>query len=146
MQIRQHVDPKSQMWPNTKYFCKSLIEANAVVWKTKQTTWTEKRSYFSYANYPQILCKIGQNFNWSLTALIEAKIASRIQLSIHVSTYAPQMHTFLCWQFPQRREWFLCMMSHTFSQPFSKLRTHVVAEVASFQNWIYSFRGQEVLF
>jgi hypothetical protein len=33
---------------------------------------TEKGSYCSYANYPLIIRKLGQTFNWRLTALIEA--------------------------------------------------------------------------
>jgi hypothetical protein len=52
-----------------------------------------------------------------------SKVASRILLSIHVSTYAPQMRMFLRWQFPQRqrREWFLCMMRRSFSPTIFKI-------------------------
>jgi hypothetical protein len=51
--------------------CKLLIEVNAVVWKPKQTTLTEKGSYFSYTIHPLIICKLHQNLNWRLTALID---------------------------------------------------------------------------
>jgi hypothetical protein len=57
---RQDVDPKISKVVRDKL----LIEANAVVWKTKQTTLTGQGPYFSHANYPLIICKLGQNFNW----------------------------------------------------------------------------------
>jgi hypothetical protein len=56
--------------PNTFNCCKSLIEANAVVWKAKLTKLREG-SHFPYANYPP-MNKLGQNFNWRSTTLIQA--------------------------------------------------------------------------
>jgi hypothetical protein len=46
---------------------------NAVAGKVKLIELTsEKGSYNSYANYPLIICNLGKNFNWRLTALIKA--------------------------------------------------------------------------
>jgi hypothetical protein len=57
IQIRQHL-AGSRDNPLTPC-CKLLTEVNTVVWKAKLTKLTEKGSYFSDANCPVIICKLG---------------------------------------------------------------------------------------
>jgi hypothetical protein len=48
------------------------MKANAVVRNSKQSTQWVKGSYFSYANYPPKINKLGKKIHWRETALPEA--------------------------------------------------------------------------